>query len=92
MILFSLINVMAQSIAALLIFFVGYLTLILCVLAGLAIASLIYASARFCWSLVVAGYAATEAVPARFASGAHMILCQAEIIREQAVPARSTDL
>jgi len=90
MILFSLVNVLVQSVAALLIFLVGYLVLILCVIAGLAIASLIYAGARHFWSRVLACYAAREAVPARFESGVHRLPGQAEIVRQHLVPVRRT--
>jgi hypothetical protein len=90
MILFSLINVLAQSIAALLIFLVGYLALLICAIAGLAIADLIYRAARLLWSRTKARPARAHAVSAKAAGAAQMVLCQAEIIRPQVTPVRRT--
>jgi len=49
MIFLSLLNTLAQSIAALLIFVLGYVVLLLSVIAGLVIADLIYKGARLIW-------------------------------------------
>jgi hypothetical protein len=59
MFLLPLINILAQSIAALVIFVAGYLALLLCVIAGVVIAHLIYKGSRLFWSHVVAPHALT---------------------------------
>jgi hypothetical protein len=88
MILFSLVNILAQSLAALLIFVVGYLLLMLCVIAGLGVADLIYKGARLVWFRAMEGPGPGDALSGKIAGVAHMVLCQAEIIRNRVAPAR----
>lgn len=92
MFLFPLINILAQSFAALLIFVVGYLLLLLCAIGGLVIAHLIYKGARVVWSYVEARRASTDAGDANVAETAQRIPCQAEISRQHLVPIRRSSL
>jgi hypothetical protein len=90
MIFLSLINTLAQSIAALLIFILGYVALLLSVIAGIVIADLIYKGARVIWSRAKARGGSADAVSAKIVGAAHMVLCQAGIIRRSLTPVRRT--
>lgn len=90
MIFFSLVNVLVQSMAALLIFVVGYLVLILCVIAGLTVADLIFKAVRLVWLRTTEAGASGDGhgLAAKLASAAQMLMCQAEIMRNRVAPAR----
>jgi hypothetical protein len=88
MILFSLVNVLIQSMAALLIFVVGYLVLILCVVAGLTAADLIYKGVRLAWLRASQHSASGDALSAKVAGAVRSILCQVDIFRHRAAPPR----
>ncbi|MGA8224052.1 MAG: hypothetical protein WB780_20555 [Candidatus Acidiferrales bacterium] len=90
MIFLSLINVLMQSMAALVIFVVGYLVLILCVIAGLAVADLIFKAVRLVWLRATEPGDSGDALAAKLSGAAHMVLCQAEIILNRVAPARRT--
>jgi len=90
MIFLSLINTLTQSIAALLIFIFGYVALLLSAIAALVIADLTYKGARLIWSRTKPGSPSADALSAMVAGAAHMVLCQAEIIRNHIVPVRRT--
>jgi hypothetical protein len=59
MFLLPLINILAQSLAALVIFVAGYLALLLCVIAGVVLVHLIYKGGRLFWSHVVPTHPST---------------------------------
>jgi hypothetical protein len=61
----SVLNVLLSSIAAIVIFVVGYLALLLCAIAGLVLANLIYKAARFFWSHVFSTAVSTNGVSAK---------------------------
>jgi len=90
MIFLSLINTLTQSLAALLIFILGYVALLLSVIAALVIADLTYKGARLIWSHTKPGSPPADALSAMVTGATHVVLCQAEIIRNHVVPARRT--
>jgi hypothetical protein len=92
MFLIPLINVIAQAVAALVIFVVGYLLLLLCAIAGLAIAHLMYKAARLTWSYAAARYTSSRPAQPKDAELVQRIPCQAEIIRQHLVPIRRSSL
>jgi len=92
MFLIPLINVMAQAVAALLIFVVGYIVLLLCAIAGLIIANLIYRAARLSWSYVMARRASSGAQPAKIAEIAHMHFPKDDILNHRVVLVRRSSL
>jgi hypothetical protein len=59
MFLLPLINILAQSLAALVIFVAGYLALLLCVIAGVVLVHLIYKGGRLFWSHVAPPHPST---------------------------------
>jgi len=76
----STIGALVQAVAALLIFIVGYLALLLCAVAGIVIAHFLYKGARLFSPYVVASYASTDAVRAKLAAAARMAWSQAGIL------------
>lgn len=92
MVFIYLINNLAAPLAALLIFVVGYLVLILSVIAGLVLANLIYSGARLLWSRVMARRASRRAVPAKGAGAARRALSQGDIAGPHFVVARRSHL
>lgn len=92
MFLIPLINVIAQAVAALVIFVVGYLLLLLCTIAGVAIANLMYRAARLFWSYWIARRASTEAGHANIAETADRHFPQEDILSHRVVLVRRSSL
>ena len=80
MFLLPLMNILAQSLAALVIFVVGYLLLLVCVIAGLVVTHLIYKGARLFWSHVVARTASAHAATSGVAETADAHFPQNDIL------------
>ena len=62
--LLSLVNILAQSLAALVIFVIGYLALLVSAIAALVLASLIYKGARLFWARAIQPALAVNGMPA----------------------------
>lgn len=62
-----LLNILAQTIAALLIFVIGYLALLFSALAGMVLAFAAYKGSRLLWSRAMARAASAAPGPARAA-------------------------
>jgi hypothetical protein len=69
----SLVNVLLQVIAAVVICFVGYLSLMLCALVGLVLAKLIYKAARFVWFRMISRVISTNILTANVGGHAHIV-------------------
>jgi len=91
MVFMSSINIFLQAIAALVIFVVGYIALLGCAIVGILIADLAYKGARLLWPHLREGARSVDVLWAKLAGVAHMLLCQAEIIRNHVAPARRTN-
>lgn len=66
-------NILIEAVAALVIFIVGYLVLLVSVIAGVAIVNLLYTSGRLLWCRVVSRAASNDRVSTEVAGGAHMV-------------------
>lgn len=71
--LLSLINILAQSLAALVIFVIGYLALLVSAIAGIVLASLIYKGARLFWSRMIQPALSTNGIPAKVEIVSHPV-------------------
>jgi hypothetical protein len=80
MFLLSLFNTLAQTFAALVIFIAGYLALLLCAVAGIVLAHLIYKGARLLWSHVDTLHGSFDSVLPKVAGAARMVLSHAGIL------------
>jgi hypothetical protein len=65
-------NVLIEAVAALVIFVVGYLVLMVSVIAGVAIVNLLYRGGRLLWCRVVSRAASNDRVSTEVAGGAQM--------------------
>jgi hypothetical protein len=84
-------SIFLQVIGALVIFVVAYVALLLCAIAGLLIADLIYKGARLLWPHLKQSARFADVLLAKLAGGAHTVLCQVEIIRNHVAPARRSN-
>jgi hypothetical protein len=65
-------NILIEAVAALVIFIVGYLVLMVSVIAGVAIVNLFYRGGRLLWCRVVSRAASNDRVSTEVAGGAYM--------------------
>jgi hypothetical protein len=88
----STFGALAQTFAALVIFIAGYFALLLCAVVGIVIAHFLLKGARLSWPYLVAGYASTDAVRAKFAATARMAWSQVGILSHNIATARRSSL
>ena len=65
-------SILIEALAALLIFIVGYLVLLVSVIAGVAIVNLVYTGGRLLWCRVVSRAASNDRVSTEVAGGGRM--------------------
>ena len=83
-------NILIEAVAALVIFIVGYLVLLVSVVAGVAIVNLIYTGGRLLWCHVVSRGASSDRVSTEVAGGGRMASHVMEVMSHALAAVRRT--